>query len=230
MKQQVLLIYILIVQCGGCNVSLKAGVENLKGTIDSNHAGFREVFPTDYQTAHHYDDRLLCPELCCVSRSAAVLSDSWEQLLKRLWPENYKFKLIQEVIEALDKIAEKKFQEEPDVSILPLRSSSPEDLRNYTSVLFSMYLQMELHCSSSESLCSFPTETPPQAEEPQKTPWKQKVLTTRDVRQEMEGQREHMFDDSSPPTNEGQTSAQFPDSRTLLLWGLVYCANVLLLG
>lgn len=231
MKPPVLLLLLmLIVRCGGCNDFLKGAVGKLKETINTNHAGFREVFPIDYKISHHYDGSLLCSDSCCVYRSAAVLSDSWNQLLKKLWPVNHKFKIIEELSDALDKIAKMRLQEEPDVTILPHRSSVPEDLLNYTSVLFSAYLKLDPHCSTSEGKCLFLTETPPiEAEEQEQPPSRHRLLTTRNVRQEREGERENMFDYTHPLSNGDQSCVRFPGLLayschlgTLLLCGHFY--------
>uniref|UniRef100_A0A4W5QXN4 Zgc:174888 n=1 Tax=Hucho hucho TaxID=62062 RepID=A0A4W5QXN4_9TELE len=164
-RSVLLLLSILILQGSGCEDFLRGVVKNLQTTINSDHAGFRKVFPKDYLISHHYNDNLLCNTgPCCVFGAATVLSDSWLQLRSQLWPEHQSFKFISNLIQVLDDRGMTKGRfEDPDPSVLPSVSSSPEKLLNFTSSVFSKWL--ELRCSTPGDTCSFPTLASPAGEE-----------------------------------------------------------------
>ncbi|KAJ8005104.1 hypothetical protein DPEC_G00143190 [Dallia pectoralis] len=152
-----LLLSILTVQGRGCD---KEVVNNLKIAVDQYHAGFRMVFPKDYRISHHYSDNLLCNTgPCCVYQAAAVLSDSWAQLRKQLWPENHNLKFITDLMKAMVSVDEttKIFEECDDFLNLPSFSSSPETLLNYTSSVFSRLLES---CPTPVDSCCLPTREP----------------------------------------------------------------------
>ncbi|XP_023995461.1 uncharacterized protein zgc:174888 [Salvelinus sp. IW2-2015] len=138
-RSVLLLLSILTLQGSGCDDFLREVVKNLQTTLNSDHAGFRKVFPKDYWISHHYNVNLLCnTDPCCVFRAATVLSDSWLQLRSQLWPEHHSFEFISNLIQALDDRGMTKGRfEDPDPSVLPSVSSSPEKLLNFTSSVFS---------------------------------------------------------------------------------------------
>ncbi|XP_010883179.1 uncharacterized protein zgc:174888 isoform X1 [Esox lucius] len=214
-----LLLSILTVQGSGCEDFLKGVVESLKSTIDKEHAGFREMFPKDYWISHHYSDNLLCnTDPCCVFQAAAVLSDSWAQLRRQLWPEHHSFKLISDLIHALDyRGITKNIFEDPDVSILPYFSSSPEKLLNFTSSVFSRWLEME--CSTPVDTCSLPTLSPPvQVEQPEKH---KLFITTRAIHRrpsENEGETGMRLYYTQPPINGCPASTQLLG----FVWSLLF--------
>nr|XP_046159089.1 uncharacterized protein LOC123998156 isoform X3 [Oncorhynchus gorbuscha] len=97
-----LLLSILTLQGSGCDYFLRGVVDNLQTILNSDHAGFRKVFPKDYWISHHYNVNLLCnTDPCCVFRAATVLSDSWLQLRSKLWPGHHSFEFISNLIQAL---------------------------------------------------------------------------------------------------------------------------------
>ncbi|KAG7270138.1 hypothetical protein CRUP_027208, partial [Coryphaenoides rupestris] len=103
----------------------------------------RKGFPKDYSVQHHYKSSMLCDsDPCCVFSAAIVLTESWTLLLAQLWDEHVNYKLIFELKLSLDTIIEKnihteRLQEETDLSVFPYVQSSPEELLNLTSGLFS---------------------------------------------------------------------------------------------
>nr|XP_046159087.1 uncharacterized protein LOC123998156 isoform X1 [Oncorhynchus gorbuscha] len=202
-----LLLSILTLQGSGCDYFLRGVVDNLQTILNSDHAGFRKVFPKDYWISHHYNVNLLCnTDPCCVFRAATVLSDSWLQLRSKLWPGHHSFEFISNLIQALGGRGMTKGRfEDPDPSVLPSVSSSPEKLLNFTSSVFSKWL--ELGCSTPVDTCPFPTLASPAGEEERATleSKKVRVLTTRAVHMENEGEigmRLH----TPPPTNRSPPS------------------------
>ncbi|XP_064862585.1 uncharacterized protein zgc:174888 [Oncorhynchus nerka] len=255
-RSVLLLLSILTVQGSGCDDFLREVVKNLQTTLNSDHAGFRKVFPKDYWISHHYNVNLLCnTDPCCVFRAATVLSDSWLQLRGQLWPEHHSFQFISNLIQALDgrgmtkgcisqvnspenwlsindsactvclfnnnsspplspfpllpyHIPLSQRFEDPDPSVLPSVSSSPEKLLNFTSSVFSKWL--ELGCSTPVDTCPFPTLASPAGEEERAALERKKVrsLTTRAVHmqhRENEGETEMRLN-TPPPTNRSPTS------------------------
>uniref|UniRef100_A0A8C6M2W9 Uncharacterized protein n=1 Tax=Nothobranchius furzeri TaxID=105023 RepID=A0A8C6M2W9_NOTFU len=220
--QVLLLLLLLIVQCGGCDFDRK-GVENIKATIESNPTGFRTVFPKDYYVVHHYTKSMLCEtDPCCVFPAAVVLLDSWNELLGNLWGEHVNRSLILELKLTLDKIIDKnknievrfifypdskrksvfnildlpfpllqRFQEETDLSQFPTSSSSPEELLKLTSQLFERWLQVG--CSSYTETC-FPPTLPPPVVKKDYRPSRARLLTTRAINNQHEGQPDKMTD------------------------------------
>uniref|UniRef100_A0A4W5QY06 Zgc:174888 n=1 Tax=Hucho hucho TaxID=62062 RepID=A0A4W5QY06_9TELE len=146
---------------------LSIGIDTLVYTVipEPVFSSKRKVFPKDYLISHHYNDNLLCNTgPCCVFGAATVLSDSWLQLRSQLWPEHQSFKFISNLIQVLDDRGMTKGRfEDPDPSVLPSVSSSPEKLLNFTSSVFSKWL--ELRCSTPGDTCSFPTLASPAGEE-----------------------------------------------------------------
>ncbi|XP_041707722.1 uncharacterized protein LOC121542383 [Coregonus clupeaformis] len=227
-RSVLLLLSILTVQGSGCDDFLRGVVKNLQTTINSDHVGFRKVFPKYYWISHHYNDNMLCnTDPCCVFRAATVLSDSWLQLRSRLWPEHHSFEFISNLIQALDDRGMTKGRfEDPDPSVLPYVSSSPEELLNFTSFVFSKWL--ELGCSTSVDTCSFPTLASPAGEEERADLESKKVrlLTTRAVHmqhRENGGETRMKLYITQPPTNSSPPSNGLPGStRSLLLCGLTW--------
>nr|XP_046170933.1 uncharacterized protein LOC124005580 [Oncorhynchus gorbuscha] len=210
LRSVLLLLSILTVQGSGCDDFLREVVKNLQTTLNSDHAGFRKVFPKDYWISHHYNVNLLCnTDPCCVFRAATVLSDSWLQLRSQLWPEHHSFEFISNLIQALGGRGMTKGRfEDPDPSVLPSVSSSPEKLLNFTSSVFSKWL--ELGCSTPVDTCPFPTLASPAGEEERAALERKKVrsLTTRAVHmqhRENEGETEMRLN-TPPPTNRSPTS------------------------
>uniref|UniRef100_A0A1A7XT47 Uncharacterized protein n=1 Tax=Iconisemion striatum TaxID=60296 RepID=A0A1A7XT47_9TELE len=194
--QVLLLLLLLIVQCGGCNF----GVENIKATIESNPTGFRTVFPKDYNVKHHYTKSMLCEtDPCCVFSAAVVLLDSWNKLLINLWDEHVNRSLILDVMQTLEIILKtneniERFEEELDLSKFPTSLSSPEELLKLTSELFERWLQVG--CSNYTKTC-FPPTLPPPVVKKDYMPSRARLLTTRAVNNQQEGQPDKMID--SPP-------------------------------
>ncbi|XP_023820308.1 uncharacterized protein LOC110016677 [Oryzias latipes] len=178
-----LLLSLLTVQCGGCDFD-QISVENIKATIDSNPTGFRTVFPRDYYVQHHYNRSMLCEtNPCCVFPAAVVLQDSWAELLPNLWEEHVNYSLIVELMDTLNTIIKKNgnaqlFQEETDLAQFSTVWSSPEELLNLTSELFTQWLKVA--CSPSVETCPMPT-LPPSVEKKNDRPPRSRLLTTRAV-------------------------------------------------
>ncbi|KAM9353847.1 uncharacterized protein ABDE67_006240 [Symphorus nematophorus] len=206
-----LLLSLLTVQCGGCDFDLE-GVKNIKATIDSNPTGFRTVFPKDYYVVHHYTKRMLCnTDPCCVFPAAVVLLDSWHVLLSNLWEEHLNHSLILDLKQTLDKIIRKninteRFQEETDLAQLSKVSSSPEELLNLTSELFTQWLKDG--CSPSIETCTLPT-LPPSVERKDYGPSRARLLTTRAISSEEENQPYKMTDITPPSSNSGPPSLSY---------------------
>ncbi|XP_070691703.1 uncharacterized protein [Pempheris klunzingeri] len=198
-----LLLSFLIVQCGGCGFDLE-GVKNIKTTIDSNPTGFRTVFPKDYYVVHHYTKSMLCDtDPCCVFPAAIVLLNSWHVLLRNLWDEHLNYSLILDLKQTLDKIIKKnrnteRFQEETDLAQFSTLSSSPEELLAHTSDLLTRWL--EVGCSPLIETCALPT-LPPSVERKDYGPSRARLLTTRAISSEEEGQPDTMIDITQPPSN-----------------------------
>ncbi|KAM6909623.1 uncharacterized protein FYW49_011628 [Xenentodon cancila] len=222
MSLPVLLLSVLIVQCGGCDF----GVENMKATIDSNPTGFRTVFPKNYNVVHHYTRSMLCkPDPCCVFPAAVVLLDSWHVLLRNLWDEHVNHSLIFDIKQTLDKIVAKhrnieRFQEDTDISQLATIESSPEELLNFTSELFTRWL--EVGCLPSIGTCHLPT-LPPSVERKDYGPSRERLLTTRAIGSVEDGQHDTMIDITRPLSNGGSLSPScFSCASSLLLVGLCW--------
>ncbi|KAI1885862.1 hypothetical protein AGOR_G00208140 [Albula goreensis] len=134
------LLFTLLVQGRGCEDSEVTHLLNLINP--RGHDEFKEVFPKDYMIRQHYNSSLLCDsDPCCLFRAAAVLADSWSQLLFRLHRVHIKYKLIMQLQKKLQDLTVMNFQESPDLSVFPLVSSTPEDLLSFTSTLFSRLKQ-----------------------------------------------------------------------------------------
>ncbi|XP_056142271.1 uncharacterized protein zgc:174888 [Lampris incognitus] len=209
-----LLLPLLTVQCGGCDFDLRS-VGNIQATIESNPTGFRTVFPKDYYVEHHYKSTMLCDtDPCCVFPAAVVLLDSWHMLIRNLWDEHLNHSFVLELRQTLDRILRKnihteRFQEETDLSGLPAVSSSPEELLQLTSDLFSRWL--EVGCLASVETCplpALPTPAPGSLVREDYGPSRARLLTTRAI----EGRREEVFDMTQPPSNCSCLSLTFPVS------------------
>ncbi|KAM7383361.1 hypothetical protein PAMP_003022 [Pampus punctatissimus] len=191
-----LLLSLLTVRCGGCNFELES-VRNIKMTIDSNPNGFRTVFPKDYYVVHHYTKNMLCnTDPCCVFPAAVVLLDSWHVLLRNLWDEHLNHSLIIDLKQTLDKIIRKnknteRFQEETELAQLAALSSSPEEILNLTSELFDQWINVG--CSPSIETCTLPN-LPVSVEKKEYGPSRARLLTTRAISSEEEGQPDTMID------------------------------------
>ncbi|KAL4616699.1 hypothetical protein GN956_G21630 [Arapaima gigas] len=156
MRLLVLILLSLSVEGSGSRQFLPEAVNILLNSIKTEErSGFRKVFPKNYEVSHHYDETLLCDDPCCVFRSAAVLSDSWSELLNVLWRENIKYPFINDLKKSLDEISYTKFHEPLDFSALPSVSSSPEVLLGHTEAVFSKWLKDELN--TTNHVCTFPT-------------------------------------------------------------------------
>nr|XP_046255567.1 uncharacterized protein zgc:174888 [Scatophagus argus] len=195
-----LLLSLWTVQCGGCEFD-QEGVKNIKTTIDSNPTGFRTAFPKDYYVVHHYTKSMLCnTDPCCVFPAAVVLLDSWHVLLRNLWDEHINHSLILDVKQTLDKIIRKnknteRLQEEMDLAQFSRLSSSPEELLNVTSELFTRWLNVG--CSPYIKTCLPPT-LPPSVERKDYGPSRARLLTTRAINGEEEGQPDKRIDITKP--------------------------------
>lgn len=206
-----LLLSLLTVQCGGCDFDWE-GVKNIKMTIDSNPTGFRTVFPKDYNVIHHYTKNMLCDtDPCCVFPAAVVLLDSWDVLHQNLWVDHLNRSFIHDLKQALHKIIRKNrntewFQEETDLSQFPVLTSSPEELLNLTSELFTRWLKVG--CSSSIKTCTLPT-LPPPVERKDYGPSRARLMTTRALSAEEEGQPDKMIDITQPLSNSGTPSLPY---------------------
>ncbi|KAG7469293.1 hypothetical protein MATL_G00127320 [Megalops atlanticus] len=216
------LLLILSAQGRGCNEFMRGVVKNLLTTIKRTELpGFREVFPKNYEISHHYNDSLLCnSDPCCVFSAAVVLSDSWSQLLLLLWTENVKYSFIRELkvkLESIaDSIADKKFREDTDPSLLPSVSSTPEALLHFTSALFSTWLEQK--CPVSANPCELPMLPPSLPEEEshqmrtdgeRKHPHPHPTVSVRDGWMR-EGEKEKLSGIGIPPTG-GLTSVHHSD-------------------
>lgn len=220
-----LLLSLLTVQCGGCDFEWES-VKNIKTTIDSNPTGFRSVFPKDYYVVHRYTKNMLCDtDPCCVFPAAVVLLDSWHVLLRNLWDQHLNYSLILDLKQTLDRIIQKnrnteRFQEETDLTQFSKSSSSPEELLNLTSELFTRWLVVG--CSPSIETCTLAT-LPPSVERKDYGPSRVRLLTTRAVSSEEEkeaeeeeeeeepeeGQPDRMIDITQPPFNSAPPSLSF---------------------
>ncbi|XP_018538109.1 uncharacterized protein zgc:174888 [Lates calcarifer] len=209
-----LLLSLLTVQCGGCYFDLE-GVRNIKTTIDSNPTGFRTVFPKDYYVVHHYRRNMLCnTEPCCIFPAAVVLQDSWHVLLRNLWDEHLNHSLILDLKQTLDKIIRRNkntamFQEETDLSNYSTLSSSPEELLKLTSEFFTQWLKVG--CLPSIETCTLPT-LPPSIKRRDYGPSRARLLTTRAVSGDEEGQPDKMIDITQLPSSGGPLSLSYSAS------------------
>ncbi|XP_061632084.1 uncharacterized protein zgc:174888 [Phyllopteryx taeniolatus] len=201
-----LLLSLLTVQCGGCDWEV---VKNVKTAIDANPTGFRTVFPKDYKVLHHYTKSMLCDtDPCCVFPAAIVLLESWNVLLKNLWDEHLNHSLIFDLKQTLDIIIRKnknteRLRDELDPSQFPPLKSSPEELLNLTSELFTRWL--EVGCSPSMEICKLPT-LPPSAEKVYSLS-RVRLLTTRAISSSMEeAELARMKDVIQPTSSRGPTS------------------------
>ncbi|XP_041845047.1 uncharacterized protein zgc:174888 [Melanotaenia boesemani] len=205
-----LLLSLLIVQCGGCDFG-QMGVENIRATINSNPTGFRTVFPKDYYVVHHYTRSLLCEsEPCCVFPAAVVLLDSWSVLLRNLWDEHVNHTLILDLKQTLEKIISKnrnalRFQEDTDLDQLSTLSSSPEELLKLTSELFTRWI--EVGCSPSIESCQPPT-LPPSVDRKDYGPSRARLLVTRAI-SDAEGNPDKIIDIVQPSSSGGPLSLSY---------------------
>ncbi|TDH11709.1 hypothetical protein EPR50_G00063710 [Perca flavescens] len=212
--QVLLLLSLLTVRCGGCDFDLE-GVKNIKTTIDSNPTGFRTVFPKDYYVVHRYTKSMLCDtDPCCVFPAAVVLLKSWHVLLGNLWDEHLNHSFILDLKQTLDKIIKKnknteRFQEETDLTQFSTLSSSPEELLKLTSELFTRWL--DVGCLPSIETCTLPT-LPPSVERKDYGPSRARLLTTRAISSEEEGQSNKMIDITQPPSNAAPPSLSYSAS------------------
>uniref|UniRef100_A0A8C7WZB4 Uncharacterized protein n=1 Tax=Oryzias sinensis TaxID=183150 RepID=A0A8C7WZB4_9TELE len=170
-----LLLSLLTVQCGGCDFD-QISVENIKATIDSNPTGF--VIMSCIMHANVGAAVLFCPSpQCCVFPAAVVLQDSWAELLPNLWEEHVNYSLIVELMATLNTIIknnENLFQEETDLAQFSTVRSSPEELLNLTSELFTQWLKVA--CSPSVETCPMPT-LPPSVEKKDDRPPRPRLST-----------------------------------------------------
>ncbi|KAJ0000490.1 hypothetical protein NQD34_012332 [Periophthalmus magnuspinnatus] len=169
-------------QCGGCGSDV-GSVDNIKTTIDMNAKGFRSVFPKDYYIKHRYTRRILCDDPCCVFPAAIVLLDSWHVLIKNLYDEHINRSLIRDLKQTLEKIIKsnrntERFQEVTDLDQLSLNDSRPEELLNFTSELFSRWI--EVRCAPSIETCS-PSTLPPAIERKDYDASRAQLKTTRGI-------------------------------------------------
>ncbi|KAJ3598576.1 hypothetical protein NHX12_002085 [Muraenolepis orangiensis] len=224
-----LLLSFLTVHCGGCDLDWEV-VKNIKTTIESNRIEFRQAFPKDYYVAHHYKSSMLCDGVpCCVFPAAVVLLDSWEVLHTNLWDEHVNYRLILELKRSLEAIILKnahmeRLQEEMEISDFPSSRSSPEELLNLTSELFSRWIKVG--CYPSMERCLPPILAPLFLERVVHPPLRARLLTTRAVSLEEEGSWEKMLDTTPPTSNSGplwsQTLALVWSAWFFgLLWGLL---------
>lgn len=180
-----LLLSFLTVRCDGCDFGWVV-VNNIQTAIESNQTEFRKAFPKDYIVEHHYKSSMLCDsDPCCVFSAAIVLVDSWTLLLANLWDEHLNYGLIFDLKRALDTILKKnkhtaRLQEETDLSTFPYVQSSPEELLNLTSGLFSRWIKVG--CFDSIKMCLPPTLAPAVAEWVEQPLLRARLLTTRDVK------------------------------------------------
>ncbi|KAM3614578.1 uncharacterized protein V6R79_016299 [Siganus canaliculatus] len=206
-----LLLSLLTVQCGGCDFDWE-GVKNIQMTIDSNPTGFRTVFPKDYYVVHHYTKNMLCDtDPCCVFPAAVVLLDSWDVLHQNLWVDHLNRSFIHDLRQALHKIIRKnknteRFQEETDLSQFPVLTSSPEELLNLTSELFTRWLKVG--CSFLIKTCTLPT-LPPPVERKDYGPSRARLMTTRALSAKEEGQPDLMIDITQPLSSSGTPSLPY---------------------
>ncbi|XP_041095353.1 uncharacterized protein zgc:174888 [Polyodon spathula] len=120
-------------------------VRTLLKVLESEVAGFRAVFPKNYNTTHHYNEAQLCngeEEECCLLRAASVLSQDWYSLLSNLWPENMKINFIKELQWELSRLTKERVNPSVDISRLPPLSSPPEQLLSLTSSLLKHWLRI----------------------------------------------------------------------------------------
>lgn len=195
-----LLLSLLTVQRGGSDAEFE-GVKNIKATIDSNPTGFRTVFPKDYYVVHHYTKSMLCDKPCCVFPAAVVLLNSWRTLLTNLWKNHINESLITELGDTLEGIIRKNnnamhFKENTALEQFSTVSSSPEDLLNFTSELFSRWI--EVGVSTAIETCTLPTFPP--LERKDYGPSRARLLTTRAISEE-EGLLDKMIGSTKPPSN-----------------------------
>ncbi|XP_062847811.1 uncharacterized protein zgc:174888 [Trichomycterus rosablanca] len=160
----VLLLSVLTVQGSAeCDDLKKATVSNLKKSIkQERQIGFLKVFPKNYYVQHHLNGSTKCEEPCCVFRAVMLLSHSWEQLLLHLEPIHIKHTFITELMFNLNIIGEEGFQETPDPSFFPSVHSSPGALLDFTSEVFSKWL--DLNCPVGDRTCVFATPAPAEEE------------------------------------------------------------------
>nr|XP_020473288.1 uncharacterized protein LOC109970216 [Monopterus albus] len=219
-----LLLSLLTVQCSGCGFDLES-VRNIRATIDSNTIGFRTVFPKDYSVVHHYTNSMLCDSPCCVFPAAIVLLDSWNVLLINLWDEHLHYSLIQDIRQTLAKIINKnrntlRFQEETDLAQFCTVTSSPEELLNLTSKLFTQWIRFG--CEPSIETC-IPSTLPPSTERKDCGPSRARLLTTRAIRSTEDGQPDMMIDITQLQSSGGPLSLSCATSVwSPLLFGLYW--------
>lgn len=106
-------------------------------------------------------------------------------------------------------LALQRFQEETDLAQFTRQHSSPEELLNLTSEVFSRWLQVG--CSPSIKLCNLPT-LPPSVERKDYGPSRARLLTTKMISNEEKEQSEKMVDITQPPSNNGSSSLSYYNS------------------
>uniref|UniRef100_A0A8C5D894 Uncharacterized protein n=1 Tax=Gadus morhua TaxID=8049 RepID=A0A8C5D894_GADMO len=200
-----LLLSFLTVQCGGCDDFDMVTVKNLQSTIEAK--------PTEFVSITF---------LCSVFPAAVFLLNSWTGLLPNLWDEHVNYLLISELKRSLDAIIQKNKHAETEISSFPSILSSPEQLLNFTSELFSCWIKVG--CSESIKTCVPPTLAPILAERVEHPPLRARLLTTKAVSLEEEGPWEKMLDISQQPSNSSPLLSQtlaFVWSPFIfgLLWG-----------
>ncbi|CAF97905.1 unnamed protein product [Tetraodon nigroviridis] len=158
---------------------------------------------------------------CCVFPAAVVLLDSWEVLLTKLWDEHLNHSLIRDIKQTLDKIIRRnknaeRFQEEMDPAQFPRQPSSPEELLELTSELFSRWLKVG--CMPSINTCPLPSLRP-FVERKDYGPSRARLLTTRGLSDEEKGLSEKIVG-MTPPSSAAPTWTHHPLVWSLLLLGL----------
>ncbi|AAU11008.1 hypothetical protein LDVICp163 [lymphocystis disease virus-China] len=142
--------------CQDCDF-LKSLAENIKTILDYNSRGFRYVFPRSYNVSYYTADTSCNDELCCIFPDALLLAEAWSTLLRDLWHQHLNYSLIVDVRHMLLKITKEnknmdQFQEENNLSeLLPLTSSTPEELLNKTSIFLKRWLDID--CKSGALMC-----------------------------------------------------------------------------
>ncbi|XP_056458448.1 uncharacterized protein zgc:174888 [Gadus chalcogrammus] len=221
-----LLLSFLTVQCGGCDFDWET-VKNLQRTIEAKPTDFRKAFPKDYYVKHHYRSSMLCDrEPCSVFPAAVFLLNSWTGLLPNLWDEHVNYLLISELKRSLDAIIQKnkhaeRLEEETEISSFPSILSSPEQLLNFTSELFSCWIKVG--CRESIKTCVPPTLAPILVERVEHPPLRARLLTTKAVSLEEEGPWEKMLDITQQPHNSSPLLSQtLAFVWSLFIFGLLW--------
>lgn len=102
-----------------------------------------------------------------------------------------------------------RFQEETDLAQFSTLSSSPEELLKLTSELFTRWLVVG--CLPSIETCTLPT-LPPSVKRKDYAPSRARLLTTRAISSEEEGQSDKMIDITQPPSNGAPPSLSYSAS------------------